>query len=182
MTTMSSRRYVIAALLLTAGGLTACSATNTDTASSAPSNTADIASICQDAANDYTVLDWINDATDQGAGAPQNDEQRNRTACDNYRAGTELTQLRNLPVTWDQQCLKGAGWALSGNQTPIQPNSTENHYYPAEAAHCASPVVTPEVCESVRQALAPQQAALNYQTASVITKLGCTNIEVQMPS
>lgn len=177
---MRPHRYALAAALIAVGGLTACTAGSADDAAPTP-DAIDIASLCQNVEANTTALDVINDVAGIW-GAPDTVEQKNRTTCAEYRAGIELAQLRNLPVIWDQQCLEGAGWTLSENQAPVQLNGTPGHYYPAEAAHCASPVVTPEVCESVREALAPQQAALNYETASVITKLGCTNIEVQMPS
>lgn len=162
-----------------AAAITACS--TPDPESSTPNLADTIAATC-DELGQMTPSVYMDAVITATRGLEETDEQKSRAACDNYRSGTQLTQLRSLPVTWDQQCLEGAGWTLSENQAPIQLNGTPSHYYPAEVAYCASPVVTPEVCESVRQALAPQQAALNYETASVITKLGCTNVEVQMPN
>lgn len=179
---MHSRKYVLAASALIAiGGLTACTANSNGDDAASP-GTIDIASLCEGIGAATTTLDVMNDFADKTMGLPETVEQTNRTACDNYRTGVELTQLRNLPVTWDQQCLEGNGWTLSENQAPIQLNGTTDHYYPAEVAHCASPVMTPQVCESVRQAMAPDQAALSPENASVVTKFGCTNIEVRKPS
>ena len=180
--TTKRRAWTAAILAASSVGLAACMSPTDDETGSAPTNVADIIeSACKELGpmtpGDQLML-WAQATT----GAPTSSQTESYAACDNYRAGTQLTQLRNLPVAWNQQCLEGAGWVLAENQAPVPRNAAGNGYYPAEVASCASPIVTPEVCESVRQSLAPGQTAISYENASVITKLGCSNIEFRVPN
>lgn len=180
--TTKRRAWTAAIVAVSAVSLAACTSPTDDETVSAPTNVADvIESACKEL-GPMTPADQLTLLTEATTGTSDSSQAESYAACDNYRAGTQLTQLRNLPVTWDQKCLEGAGWALAENQAPVPRNTAGNGYYPAEVASCASPIVTPEVCESVRQALAPNQTAISYETASVITKLGCTNIEFRIPN
>ncbi|RQO41137.1 hypothetical protein DBV08_30675 [Rhodococcus sp. KBW08] len=175
------RIAVLSIAAAASAGLTACTVSAQDDSQATP-NLADTITTTCDEIGPGTLSVEMDAAITAARGLAETGEQKSRRACDDYRSGTLLASLRTLPVTWDRQCLEGAGWTLSEDQTPLQLGGIPGHYYPAEVAHCGTPVVSSESCESVRQALAPNQAALNYETASVITKLGCTNIEVQMPS
>lgn len=180
--TTQYRAWAATIVVLSTVGLAACASQDKDETGSASTNVADvIESACKEL-KPLTPADQITLLAQATTGSPNDSRAESYAACDNYRAGTQLTQLRNLPVTWDKQCLEGAGWTLSENQAPVQRNAAGSGYYPAEVASCASPIVTPEVCESVRQALAPDQTAISYENASVITKLGCANIEFRIPN
>lgn len=107
-------------------------------------------------------------------------QTKNRKACADYNAGVALSSLAALPTTWDAKCLQSEGWTLDGNQTPLPQGYIQgNRYYPAEVAHCGTPSTTEGVCESVREAVAPQQAALSPEIASLITTFGCNNVAVE---
>lgn len=180
--TTKCRAWTAAIIAVSAVSLAACTSPTNDETASASINVADvIESACKEL-GPITPADQLALLAEATTGAPDSSQTESYTACDNYRAGTQLIELRNRPVTWDQQCLEGAGWTLTENQTPVPRNAVGNGYYPAEVAACASPIVTPEVCESVRQALAPGQTAISYENASVITKLGCSNIEFRVPN
>lgn len=103
-----------------AAAITACS--TPDPESSTPNLADTIAATC-DELGQMTPSVYMDAVITATRGLEETDEQKSRAACDNYRSGTQLTQLRSLPVTWDQQCLEGPD-GLS-RRTRLPSSSTE---------------------------------------------------------
>lgn len=186
----SNNFKLMSVLVIVAGGtLAACSSESVGHPSPVQSGIAgnqfnEFESSCASLEFKYPVAEQIRDVLEQSAGRLQSDRQKDFAACDRYRTGGALTELRSVPVEWDTQCLSNEGWALNGDAVPFEvaPDPSVNRYYPADVAHCAAPLLTPDKCESLRQALEPGQSAMSYNTASVLSALKCGNSELREPA
>lgn len=177
-----ARRLIIGSLLSASAlvaGLSGC-AVHDDAAPGSDQLVADtLAQTCK-SVSFMTPAIQADEAMDALLGREQSVRSKNREACADYNAGVALTSLAGLPMAWDVQCLGAEGWTLGPDNQPLpQQHEPGQRYYAADVAHCGTQEVTPAVCASIRQAFAPDQSALDVESASLIRKFGCDNIAVE---